>query len=414
MERSAILWGLDKKTILLCALVLLLAFYLSLYILIIIIIVAGYILYRIKKQPDNNDKYKQLLVNLFTIGFSLCVILIVIEVYLHLAQPKIMEISRDIVGDFSDFTSREYLDKRVLSKPAGVFRILGLGDSFARNLTWINKNYHNYLQQRYLENNQKKIDIINAGMEATGPGYYWHILAKYGDSIKPDLVLVGFFAGNDFEEMEFKYVYRGAYQLREFVDPLKRFLSYLRFENSWLYQFCSRKLIMFSEDRARNQELKKIGSNDEATYSEETFYQIEKTRMWIFEKAKRTQFDRLFNQNSQVLLNFKEWCAKRNVALLIVIFPDQFQVDEDLRNKMLEKYAISNAALDINYPDDLLSIFCEQHQINCLDLLKDFQEVNRTTKLYRLRDTHWSETGNRLAADLIYNYFQERQLVSVH
>ena len=55
------------------------------------------------------------------------------------------------------------------------------------------------------------MEIVNAGMEAIGPGYYWHILSKYGDLFKPDLVMVGFFVGNDFEEADFAVYHRKFY-----------------------------------------------------------------------------------------------------------------------------------------------------------------------------------------------------------
>ena len=37
------------------------------------------------------------------------------------------------------------------------------------------------------------MEVINAGMESTGPGYYLRILEKCGDRIKPDGVVRFFY-----------------------------------------------------------------------------------------------------------------------------------------------------------------------------------------------------------------------------
>ena len=108
----------------------------------------------------------------------------------------------------------------------------------------------------------------------------------------------------------------------------------------------------------------------------------------------------------------KDWCDRRKIKLVIAIFPDQFQVDKELREAVLAKY--KNPArknLDLSYPDDLIMKFCRAHDIHCLDLLKPFQEKGKSRPLYALRDTHWNEAGNRLAADLIFQYLEENHLL---
>ena len=84
----------------------------------------------------------------------------------------------DIVGEFSDFTSRGYLTEDIFNKKNNVVRILGLGDSFSVNLRDKKQNYNNILQQEFIGSGRGDVEIVNAGMEAMGPGYYWHILNK--------------------------------------------------------------------------------------------------------------------------------------------------------------------------------------------------------------------------------------------
>jgi hypothetical protein len=44
-------------------------------------------------------------------------------------------------------------------------------------------------------------------------------------------------------------------------------------------------------------------------------------------------------------------------------------------------------------------------------LLGPFQAEAKARRLYALRDTHWNAAGNRLAADLIYQYLEVHHLV---
>ena len=108
----------------------------------------------------------------------------------------------------------------------------------------------------------------------------------------------------------------------------------------------------------------------------------------------------------------KDWCDRRKIKLVIAILPDQFQVDQALREAVLTKYKnIAEKNIDLSQPDSLIVNFCRAHNIHCLDLLGQFQEQGKTRQLYALRDTHWNEAGNRLAADLIFEYLEENQLV---
>ena len=69
--------------------------------------------------------------------------------------------------------------------------------------------------------------------------------------------------------------------------------------------------------------------------------------------------------------------------MVIAILPDQFQVDKALREAVLTKYKhIAEKNLDLSYPDNLIVNFCRTHNINCLDMLGQFQEQGKTRQLY--------------------------------
>jgi hypothetical protein len=402
----------DRKTIAILGLLALLANFFHPIIFIIFIISLIALIVVLYKYPGKYDeRLKAFLKNGATVVIALFVILSILEGYLRFVRPHFLRLDHSITGDFSDYTGRGYLDQKVFHKPADTFRILGLGDSFAVNLNERGQNYHDYLRGMLMQNGPRNLDIVNAGMECTGPGYYWHILAKYGPLFKPDLVIVGFFVGNDFSEMEFKYRFRGEYFIKERVDPFQRFLQLFNFKWWWFSQVAKRNLLLFWDRRHKRDEVEKKVIPQEANFSEKVFLNVEKEGIWIAEKKNKQRLTDLFYKNAKVLDNFKEWCRGRNIELLIVMFPDQFQVNESLRAKLMEQYGIKAESLDLSFPNKLLFDYCRKNEIRCLDLLDDFQKEAGSKELYKINDTHWNSEGNRLAAEIIFSYLQEQQLI---
>ena len=179
----------------------------GIYILALMIV----IIFRYNWAVFDLNKLNSALKNIAISVVTIFILTILCEIWLQLYPHRFTGIEGvDIVGDFSDYTSRGYLTNDIFNKKKDVVRILGLGDSFSVFLRDKKKNYNDILQQEFIASGRGDVEIVNAGMEAMGPGYYWHILNKYGDLFKPELVVIGFFVGNDFEEADFS-VYIGNF-----------------------------------------------------------------------------------------------------------------------------------------------------------------------------------------------------------
>jgi len=89
-------------------------------------------------------------------------------------------------------------DDYPLQKTPGIYKILVVGDSFG----WAGGREGNYtaILERQLENHYgyHRIDVINAGYPMTQTAEQLVILKKYGLQYHPDLVILGFYVGNDF------------------------------------------------------------------------------------------------------------------------------------------------------------------------------------------------------------------------
>jgi hypothetical protein len=351
-------------------------------------------------------------INFITVGVvTIFALTLLCEIWLQLYPHRYTGIDGvDVVGEFSDFSSRGYLKEDVFNKKKDSFRILTLGDSFSVSMSDKKKNYNNMLQQEFNVRGNGEVEVVNAGMEAMGPGYYWHILNKFGDSFKPDVVLVGFFVGNDFEEADFS-VYIGNFII-EPKDLFERYAKYDQFRHWRLYRLLKNKYARYRDAQLKKEEAKSQPAEQVGTFSQATFLEVERKRSWMFDKNNRALLHQQWRECSEVLMKMKDWCDRRKVKLIIAILPEQFQVDQALREAVLAKYQhIAEGNLDLSYPDNLIVNFCRTHEIYCLDMLGPFQEQGKTRQLYILRDSHWNEAGNRLAADLIFDYLGKNQLV---
>ncbi len=372
-------------------------------------VLAGVLLFR-----QNREKLANYLANTATVLMTLVILAVLLEVGLHL-KPHLFigNHDPDVVGDFSDFTSPGYLTEKVFDKPAGAFRIMSIGDSFAvyppDNDPKL--NYNSLLAAKFASAGQGEVDLVNFGMPAVGPGYYWHTLKKFGGRVRPDLVLVSFFLGNDFEEWEPMII------LGNFItEPMRlpeKVLGYLRFRNWRLYTLIERKYRWFKENRRIAEEANQTGERDHGSFSHETFLRIERDRSRIFRREGRSFLEQNWRHCAPILGQMKQWCDDHQAELVLMISPDQFQVDKDLRAEVLQKYQIPPESLDLAYPDALLTDFCREHRIHCVDLLPAFQQEAGTKQLYALRDTHWNAAGNRLAAEVVYKYLTENKLIKL-
>jgi hypothetical protein len=390
---------------------LLISFFFGDLIFIVMLLISGGGFLLAYKYPDRyKAKLKNYLPNIFAVFFSFFIVVVLIEAYLHLLKPSFLNLSSSVVGELSDFKARGVLPENAFNKPEGTFRILGLGDSFAVSDYLDQRNYHNFLSAELKAAGAAPSEIVNAGIAGTGPGYYWHVLKNFGDLWKPDLVLVGFFVGNDFEEMDFEYFHRGPL-IKEPTDPLRRWLAYLRFRGFWLYQYSRKRMISIWDDHRKKKEVKEGLVSRAGGFSRQSFLRVERERLAFFEKDKQADLDAVWRKKGNIFLKFKEWCSQRRIPLVIALFPDQLQVDRELRKEIFQTYHLTADAVDLAYPNRLLLDYCRQHDIHCVDMLPRFQEEGESRELYKPRDTHWNEAGNRLAGEVIYKYLDGHGLI---
>jgi SGNH hydrolase-like domain, acetyltransferase AlgX len=287
--------------------------------------------------------------------------------------------------------SRGYKDVEYkLEKEAGTYRIVALGDSFAFGVVPYRYNYLTLLEQQ-LDGNART-EVINMGIPGIGPQDYLAMLANEGLELQPDMVLVSFFVGNDFWD-----TMRGRTRLYELSD-VAALIKYLIDIN-----FKSMEQVIHGQ----------VSYDDQApAFTDEAYLQIEKERSWMYMKRalfKKKFADAALAKAVNYLVQIKNLCDARKIGMVVLIIPDELQVNPTLQERVLKSININSSEVDFSLPNKFLNEQLQSHHIDSFDLLGSFRSASAMTNLYRPNDTHWNIAGNKLAADLVGRYISSRR-----
>ena len=225
----------------------------------------------------------------------------------------------------------------------------------------------------------------------------------------PDYVVLCVFVGNDI--LGFK--------------PKKR--RHYVFQN-WQIWIVSKGAFALWQEKARGGNIFNIGRPsraDEAVpqhihdpekehqiFSAQNFLNIESKQLEIANPV-NPRTGRKYREFSDALAQFQSWLGNK---LIVVVIPDEFQVNDDLYAQIL---ATKATPIDYQrtYAQERIRAFCDARGIPMLDLLPALREANKEEHVYHLRDTHWNARGNRVAghaiAELLLKHHDEAEAALV-
>ena len=277
--------------------------------------------------------------------------------------------------------SRGFNDReRIVTRPPDVERrVVAIGYSFAFGTVPYSDNYLT-LAERALER-EARVEVVNMGVAGTEPRDYLAILVEEALAYRPDLVMVGFYTGNDFEARE-----RKAYE-HSYVATLGNFL--------WHMGRAGRTVVVTDEGEGNST------YDDEApSLSLDRFLQIQVERSRIY-----TDSDAWLNEATSravsYLTQIRDVARRSGAGFLVVVIPDEVQVDAALQDQLVVLLDRTGGSIDFARPTRTIVQALAQQDIQVLDLLPLFVEQGRHTRLYKPLDTHWNRAGNRLAADAV-------------
>lgn len=270
-------------------------------------------------------------------------------------------------------------------KKEGTFRILGIGDSFTYGMVPYENNYLTLVEEKLKQQNAN-VELINMGIPSTGPREYLSLFVNEGVPLKPDMVLVSFFVGNDFtDDFETKrklYTYSYVASLIYYL-----YSAYTKYEGITRYTL--------------------VYHDDQPTFTDEAYLNIEKARSQIFLKQNQV-FGAELDDATSYLIKMKRVCDANKIALMIVLIPDELQLSRPLQTSVLQGLTLGPEALDFSLPNRLITERLKQNEIDSIDLLEELKSTAEQKKLYRPNDAHWNIEGNRVAAEIIARHLSSR------
>ena len=309
----------------------------------------------------------------------------------------------------------------IASKQPQMRRVIVLGDSFTFGVhagppesTFV-KTLERAVQQRLTQRQRRiraanpqtgrRVEFINAGVEGYGTAQEFLLLQELAPDLLPDAVLLAFYLGNDFTDNSartqmavvdgYLMLAASAEPYKEYARPLHRKLRLALHAHSELYLFLK-------------QRWKRPASPDFAAAAAEDSTTVQHVPDYFafdagFAASMRQQSSAIMcdaiRETREIFTLLRDWCAERNVRLLIVAIPARQQVDRDDRIRWLEQFDLEEASFDFRLPNERLRKLAAEANIPLVDLTDAF--TTRTAageELHVENDRHWNVQGHDLAA----------------
>jgi hypothetical protein len=286
--------------------------------------------------------------------------------------------------DYSDFklNSRGFKDKEFTEKKENVYRIIGIGDSFTFGVVPYKYNYLTKLNSQLRQNNYN-IEVLNMGIPSLGPIEYLSLFVREGLELKPNMLLLTFYIGNDF------------------TDCAKRINI---IEYSYIASIVNYLIALGTKYEGNANINLREYYDDKPTIKKEEYLKVMGKRSSMYIKGDKA-FIELVDSALYYLSSINDICKKQHIEFIVVIAPDEFQINEVLQKEVVEAFypKFNKEKWDITLPNKMLTDRLEKLGIKYIDLYPYFREKSGE-RLYKPNDTHWNIAGNQLSANIIQEH----------
>lgn len=278
-----------------------------------------------------------------------------------------------------------------LKKPSGVFRILVLGDSFTVGTNVRQEEaYAKGLERRLRSVYGSRIQVVNSGVGGWQPIQYAEYYEHYGYRFEPDLILVGFFVGNDaFDDLtSTDQLYTAVLGHRVSREAAAHPLIKLQV---FLYDHSNLARLWLNQGPVEPDTYIRKQCDD---FSEQ-YLAIQKEKM-----TNHLRYSSQLRDRAQIAVNhigrIRE-LAGDSVPVIVALLPDENQINPALQARVFD--AREKPDYDFKMPQSMLVEMFHGIGIPTIDLLPAMLSDRQC--LY-MNDTHWTPEGHELAASVIF------------
>lgn len=293
-------------------------------------------------------------------------------------------------------------------------RVLVIGDSFT--FGWGVDNEHTYPAQlqKQLGARVSGVEVINAGFAACySPDTYYLYLKQEGLALKPDLIVVGLFVGNDLDSenafenewletdatgLPLRIRNRHARVVDHYLLPWPIPLRYRTPVLSRLHVYQGLFDIWWELAPRVRSWLPGVATT---LYAESQTPSPDDHVPYIYRVRPEKRTEEVFARVTKLLAAMHRLANEAGVPIYMMVIPHAVQ---------LSPAAFAGLPADVEKPQKDLARFFDAEGMKYLDLLPWFRERALGRPLYFPGDGHWNVLGNEVAADRLAGFLDQEWL----
>jgi len=328
-------------------------------------------------------------------------------------------------------------ESHAYEKEADVYRIVVLGDSYMEAIHVPDGRGFPDVLERLLES--RNVEVINLGVGGFSTTAAWLYLQQEGMKYKPDLVLLAFFAENDLHgnSAELSRIFWHEDNIRYYGQPYASWdseieavrivppdydRSYARYQaeraaySPALYQLDALQKSLASRlfQKMRCQLLTRVSTPGYDANIHLGCYVEDFSQVDVATDITPEQYQQLWDETWQVTRNLigaiNRLCTENNARFAFFNCPARIQFETeylDAAQKM-----VPALPLNVDLPENRLAAFATEDDIPFLNLLPAFRQAHVDGEDVNYNhDSHWNETGHRLAAVAVTAWLDEKGLL---
>lgn len=309
--------------------------------------------------------------------------------------------------------TREYTEP---GKP-GAQRIMVLGDSysFACGGVPFHLMWHTLLENGLNQTGQQSAEVFSLGVPAVGPMFQLRLWQLEHQTVRPDLVIVAFYVGNDFTDEQ------GRLTDPRLDSPILRASNVLRLGRNLLrlreVTDHRRTVTPATPDAGATTTVRNGGYITDRTVparppvemSDEQYRRLMATRLLLWAPDNRARLEILADHAADVLQRLHREVTAYGAGFLVVLIPEAFQIDDTLLGRGLDRLDLTRAEIDLDHPQRTLTSRLDAAGIAHFDLTPALREAGRQEPIYWDRDAHWNVAGNRVAGAALLRHLHQLQ-----
>lgn len=280
-----------------------------------------------------------------------------------------------------------------LEKEPEVFRILLLGDSFLEAVQVpFTLSFPSLLEMNLNSKKPyKRVEVINVSVSGWGTDDELTYFLRYGCKFRPDLVLIGMTIHNDISDNLLE-------KFHELVG------SMLKARPAELIPFWEYALLETKGFLARHSHLYQIvlrflrADNNSGAAQQLNVHLAE-----LVSKATASRMDKGWQLTFRLFKELKTASKKIGADVAVFLIPLWIQISDVQYERFLSEHQLSRGDIDFDRPQRMMKQFGMHEGIRVIDLLSEFKdwEDHHKEDLYLEADAHWTNSGHRLASELV-------------